>query len=212
MDDLSVSATVELPSPSYWLDSGGHRTPMRHRSFHALMVCNLMVCLLVAVPVKADDVNPTNERKTRAELPWRDLDNRLVPYVSKHTDSRGRARATIVFLLRDQNGRGLAVGVPGSEPLRIYFETRLELEIGRLRASRDLQPAQLEKLHAAADLDIVRFMRKVQLIDRQLSALDYETAGPVANRLVAPLHAVCEKGLFDESSLYSHVLSTLAVD
>lgn len=155
----------------------------------------------------AQDSKPVAEQPKIVNQQWLDPGNRIIAHISKHTNHRGQARATLVFLLRDENARGLAIGLPGSEALRVFFRGQLQHELARMLKDHRLEPSQIDKLNLAGELDIVRFLRKSQVIERQLSQIDFETGLPAANKLIAPLTKICESGLFNQDSLYAQVLA-----
>ena len=173
-----------------------------------------LACLLGCLPVLSESMAHAQENLAAPEpkpaSKWMDMDNRVTALITKHTDERGHAHPSLVFLLLDENRRGLAIAVPDSHSLRIYFRRKLELELEQRLRDYELDQYQVEKLMLAADLDITRLMRKAQIVDQQLATLNYETGMDTANRLIGPLKIICDFGPFTEDSLFGQVWSTIA--
>lgn len=152
---------------------------------------------------------------------WRDPANHLTTVESTTTDSHGKRLRSIAFILRDPNGRSLAVGRAGSTEMQVFFQQRMQDMLRQATQQHALTQSQVDKLKLAADLDIARFNRRVQeAMQRMNQTGDWNTATWELDNLVADeiaaaknsLAAIaehCERGLFDDQSLYTRVLATL---
>lgn len=152
---------------------------------------------------------------------WRDPANHLTTVQSTTTDGDGNRLRTIVFILRDPNGRSLAVSRAGSTEMQVFFQQRLKELLRQATQQHALSQSQVDKLELAAGLDIARFNRRVQeAMQRMNQTGDWNTADWEVDKLVAEeiaaakssLAAIsehCERGLFDDQSLYTRVLATL---
>ena len=115
----------------------------------------------------------------------------------------------MVFILRDPNGRALAVGRAGSIELQTFFQQRLHQRLMLAAQEHGLNEEQLDKLELAAGLDIGRFSRRVQEAEQSLNA---PTALDDVRRFRQYLSSIsqdCDGGLFGDQSLYGRVLTTL---
>lgn len=140
---------------------------------------------------------------------WRDSDNHITTVESTHTNREGIRERTVVFILRDPNGRSLAVGRAGSIELQTFFQQRLQRRLALLAQQRRLTEEQLGKLELAADLDIGRFNRRVQEAEQNLNtpaALDDVRS---FKRYLSSISQDCDGGLFGDQSLFGRVLATL---
>lgn len=157
---------------------------------------------------------------------WRDPANHLTSVESTSTDEHGSRLRTIVFILRDPNGRSLAVSRAGSTEMQVFFQQRLHQLLRQATQQYALTQPQIDKLKLAAEIDIARFNRRVQEAMQRMNqfgrwAAEYQAAGNQVDQQVAAdqmaaakssLAAIadnCEQGLFDDQSLYTRVLATL---
>jgi hypothetical protein len=140
---------------------------------------------------------------------WRESANHVTTVESTHTNRHGHRERTVVFILRDPNGRSLAVGRAGTIEMQTFFEQRLNQRLAQVAQEHGLDETQLAKLKLAADLDINRFNRRVQEAEKSLNtAAALEDTRSFKNYL-SSIAQDCDGGLFDEQSLYARVLSTL---
>ncbi|MCA9183578.1 MAG: hypothetical protein KDA51_19085 [Planctomycetales bacterium] len=140
---------------------------------------------------------------------WRDSDNHITTVESTHTNRDGVRERTVVFILRDPNGRSLAIGRAGSIELQTFFEQRLLQRLALATQEHRLTQEQLDKLKLAANLDIGRFNRRVQEAEQDLN-----TPAPLDDvrsfkRHLSSISQDCDGELFGGQSLFGRVLATL---
>ena len=152
---------------------------------------------------------------------WRDPANHLTSVESTSTDEQGHRLRTIVFILRDPNGRSLAVSRAGSPEMQVFFQQRLDKLLREATQQHSLNQSQIDKLKLAAELDIARFNRRVQEAMQRMNSLgDWAADNRDIERVeadeiaatkssLASIAENCEQGLFDDQSLYTRVLGTL---
>lgn len=152
---------------------------------------------------------------------WRDPANHLTSVESTSTDEQGHRLRTIVFILRDPNGRSLAVSRAGSPEMQVFFQQRLDRLLRQATQQHALTQPQVDKLRLAAELDIARFNRRVQEAMQRMNSLgDWAADNRNIERVeadevaatkssLASIAENCEQGLFDDQSLYTRVLGTL---
>ncbi|MCA9132518.1 MAG: hypothetical protein KDA45_05175 [Planctomycetales bacterium] len=140
--------------------------------------------------------------------PWLVAEYQLSAQLSKYTDAEGDSHASLVFLLRDKNGLGLAVTRPGSDSLRCYFRRQLDAALRTEPWTAALAPEQLEKLVLAAEVDIARGMRRFSQLQEQLAKIEYPSGAAEARALLAPVDKLCRTGLFADDSLFDRVRQT----
>lgn len=193
----------------------------------ALAMAACATTTLTADDPAADELPPQLKTAQENALKWwRDPANHLTSVESTSTDEHGSRLRTIVFILRDPNGRSLAVSRAGSTEMQVFFQQRLHQLLRQATQQYALTEPQIDKLKLAAEIDIARFNRRVQEAVQRMNqfgrwAAENETAGnQVDERLAAAeiaaakssLAAIadnCEQGLFDDQSLYTRVLATL---
>ncbi len=184
--------------------------------------------------VLATTIGAATARTAEGELPaqlkaaqenalkwWRDPLNQLTTVESTSTDEFGNRLRTIVFILRDPNGRSLAVSRAGSAEMQVFFQQRLDQLLRQAIQQHGLSEPQVDKLKLAAELDVARFNRRVQEAAQSLNQFDQWHANDgeadklpaqelaAAKSSLASIAQHCERGLFDEQSLYMRVLTTL---
>lgn len=172
--------------------------------------------------VAAKDIPPQLKLAQENALKWwRDPANHLTTVESTRTDAHGNRLRSIAFILRDPDGRSLAVSRAGSTEMRAFFEQRLNAALRQVTHTHALTEPQVRKLKLAAELDIARFNRRVQETTQLMNQTnDEDTAQPEADDLaitgkaavkssLAAIAENCEQGLFDQQSLYTRVLATL---
>ena len=181
------------------------------------LACLVACCLLgLSLPnkVAADDkqkVVPLQLRMAQANALkwWRDSDNHVTTVESTHTNRFGVRERTVVFILRDPNGRSLAVGRAASSEMQAFFETRLQQRLTLATQEHELTEEQLAKLKLAANLDIARFNRRVQEAEQNLNAPEALDDARSFKQHLSSISQDCDGGLFGEQSLFGHVLTTL---
>ncbi len=140
---------------------------------------------------------------------WRDPDNRITTVESTHSNRDGIRERTVVFILRDPNGRSLAVGRAGSIELQTFFEQRLQQRLALATQEHRLTQEQLDKLKLAADLDIGRFNRRVQEAEQDLNTPTALSDVRSFKRYLSSISQDCDGELFGGQSLFGRVLATL---
>lgn len=141
---------------------------------------------------------------------WRDSGNHITTVESTHTTHDGIRERTVVFILRDPNGRSLAVGRAGTIELQTFFQQRLQQRLALAAQEHGLTEEQLDKLKLAADLDIGRFNRRVREAEQNLNtpaALDDVRS---FKHYLSSISQECDGELFGGQSLFGRVLATLS--
>lgn len=131
----------------------------------------------------ADDLPPQLKAAQENALKWwRDPANQLTMVESTNTDEYGQRLRTIVFILRDANGRSLAVSRAGSTEMKVFFQQRLDKLLRQASQQHGLSQSQIDKLQLAAEVDIARFNRRVQEAVQRMNHSSNRTAdnGPAA--------------------------------
>jgi hypothetical protein len=140
---------------------------------------------------------------------WREPANHVTTVESTHTNRRGHRERTVVFILRDPNGRSLAIGRAGTIELQVFFEQRLNERLALVAQEHGLNEDQLAKLNLAAQLDITRFNRRVQDAEQRLNTPAAIEDTRSFKRYLSSISQDCDGGLFAEQSLFARVLATL---
>lgn len=185
------------------------------------MAVAIMIGGAAAAPVEGDLPPQLKAAQENALKWWRDPVNQLTTVESTTTDELGNRLRTIVFILRDPNGRSLAVSRAGSVEMQVFFQQRLAELLRQTIQQHALTEPQIDKLKLAAELDVVRFNRRVQEATQRMNqfndwnATDHAADDQAAQELAAAKSSLasiaqhCERGLFDDQSLYTRVLTTL---
>ena len=198
--------------------------PQRHarqqatptRQFYK-MACLLAGCLLglsVQCKLPADDTDEAIPAQLKAAQEnalkwWRNSENHVTTVESTQTNRQGVRERTVVFILRDPNGRALAVGRAGSIELQTFFQQRLHQRLMLAAQEHGLNEEQLDKLELAAGLDIGRFSRRVQEAEQNLNAPAALDDVRSFRQYLSAISQDCDGGLFGDQSLYGRVLTTL---
>ncbi len=185
-------------------------------------LCNKMSCWLACIllgmslpcELLADDNDvaiPLQLRVAQANALnwWRDSRNHVTTVESTHTTPDGSRERTVVFILRDPNGRSLAVSRAGSIELIGFFYQRLDQRLTLAKLQHALTEEQLNKLKLAADLDIGRFNRRVQEAEQNLNTAAALDDARSFKRHLSSISQDCDGELFGDQSLFSRVLATL---
>lgn len=140
---------------------------------------------------------------------WRDSSNHITTVESTHTNRDGNRERTVVFILRDPNGRSLAVSRAGTVELQTFFQQRLHQRLTLAAQQHGLTEEQLDKLKLAADLDIGRFHRRVQEAEQNLNTPAALEDVRSFKRHLSSISQECDGELFGVQSLFGRVLATL---